>query len=253
MKSKRSPENIARARQLKSDGWSNYAIGIEFGVGESSIRQWFLSEEQYAACKKKAVGWLQRNRDLVNLRGRERAKKRTRKEKDALNLKQQQRYQNDPRVKARLQELAKKYLSQPQGYLAQKVRIANLSYSNRHSPVHHKFMKAVTGMTNMEYSNWFAGDGHMDHIVPLCSFDLTNPQHVVRAMHPSNMQILTRKQNEMKGQKGRLEDVMGLPWVGTESALVEAQVFIGKCMARLHRNNSAEFPTPVDSSDCSVK
>lgn len=42
---------------------------------------------------------------------------------------------------------------------------------------------------------------HIDHIKPLCSFDLTNPEEIKKAFAPENHQWLTIKDNLMKGGK----------------------------------------------------
>lgn len=40
---------------------------------------------------------------------------------------------------------------------------------------------------------------HIDHIIPLCSFDLTNPEEIKRAFAPENHQWLTAQENMIKG------------------------------------------------------
>lgn len=40
---------------------------------------------------------------------------------------------------------------------------------------------------------------HIDHIKPLCSFDLNNPEEVKKAFDKSNLQWLTAKENMKKG------------------------------------------------------
>lgn len=42
---------------------------------------------------------------------------------------------------------------------------------------------------------------HIDHIRPLCTFDLTNPKEVKKAFAPENHQWLTAEQNMKKGGK----------------------------------------------------
>ena len=42
---------------------------------------------------------------------------------------------------------------------------------------------------------------HLDHIKPLCSFDLTNPEEIKKAFAPKNHQWLTIQENLSKGGK----------------------------------------------------
>ncbi len=41
----------------------------------------------------------------------------------------------------------------------------------------------------------------IDHIIPLHSFNLTNPEEVKKAFSPSNLQWLTREENRKKSGK----------------------------------------------------
>ena len=44
---------------------------------------------------------------------------------------------------------------------------------------------------------------HIDHIHPLCSFDLTNPEEVKKAFAPKNHQWLLVRENVIKGQQDK--------------------------------------------------
>ncbi len=46
---------------------------------------------------------------------------------------------------------------------------------------------------------------HIDHIKPLCSFDLTNPSEVKKAFSPENHQWLLAEDNLKKGVKSMEE------------------------------------------------
>lgn len=52
------------------------------------------------------------------------------------------------------------------------------------------------GMTWENYGDW-----HIDHIVPLVTFDLTDRQQLLRACHYTNLQPLWREANLRKGAK----------------------------------------------------
>ena len=42
---------------------------------------------------------------------------------------------------------------------------------------------------------------HVDHIVPLCNFDLNNPEEVKKAFYKNNLQWLTIEENRKKGSR----------------------------------------------------
>jgi len=59
-------------------------------------------------------------------------------------------------------------------------------------------MQFQPGMT---WDNWSNRGWHIDHKRPLCSFDLSNPDHLKMACHYTNLQPLWAKDNESKGGK----------------------------------------------------
>lgn len=50
----------------------------------------------------------------------------------------------------------------------------------------------------MTWENWSRDGWHIDHIVPLSSFDLTDREQFLKACHFSNLQPLWAKENLSK-------------------------------------------------------
>lgn len=248
----RSPENITLAIDLQAQGVSLAGIGDRFGVSESTIRLW-VDPDKYVRHQARAVQWQQFHKDVVNSRQRKRNAKMDRAEKDAVNAYQKHRYATNPAVKATFNRLARKYRLTAQGCIGHKIRLATLSYSNRIHSVYRALSAVVTGLTMEEFTQKLIGEGHLDHIVPVCSFELTRPEHVVRVMHHTNIQLLTPQENMRKRYSGRLDDVMHLPWVGTQTALDTAQAFISRCLHNVCRKRSIAYiaseDQPVEDSD----
>lgn len=53
----------------------------------------------------------------------------------------------------------------------------------------------------MNWDNWALDGWHIDHIVPLSSFDLTDPEQVKTACHFMNLQPMWAKENIRKGAR----------------------------------------------------
>jgi len=100
-------------------------------------------------------------------------------------------------------------------------------------------MEAITGLTREQYTSLFQAEGESDHIIPLCAFDLTNPHHLVRAAHQSNLQILPVRSNQIKGRSIPPNlDIMSLRWSENQLALDLATTFISSQLAKLDKLNA---------------
>lgn len=248
----RSESNILEAKSLYSLGLSRREIGLKFGVGESTIRQWMMTPEEYAEYKRSAVQWQRDNKDVVNERQRIKSQNRTRAEKDKANKYARHRYATNPRMKAKMRELMAKHRNTAQGKMRNTVRIAALSYADRLTQSYFWFMDHVAGISQREFAERFAyvEGTEFDHIVPVCAFDLTNPEHLVRCCYYKNLQLLPKKQNQYKARSGRNVDVMQLPWSGTPQALAVATRLITKRLATLDREPNRG---PIPMVGCEAK
>lgn len=55
--------------------------------------------------------------------------------------------------------------------------------------------------TNMTWDNWSTYGWHIDHIIPISSFDLTKEEEQKKCFHYTNLQPLWAKDNIAKGNK----------------------------------------------------
>jgi transposase len=244
MRGQRTAENIEKAKAMDAQGMSRRAIGEVFGVTEGAIRCW-LDPEQYAAKKARIAQWQRDNPDKLSAYQKERRKHFTREQLDRECAYQRRRYRDIPAVRERLRGLAAQYRRTAQGRLALKVRLMVLGYSNRFPLLFGPLMAAITGLTREQFAARLAGEGEIDHIVPVCAFDLTDPEHLVRCNHPSNIRLVSSQTNQRKGGKVPAGlDVMTLPWSGNPDALAQAESFISRQLARLDRLN-AQRPLDV--------
>lgn len=56
-------------------------------------------------------------------------------------------------------------------------------------------------LPGMSWENWAPNGWHIDHIIPLSSFDLTDREQFLKACHYSNLQPLWAIDNRIKGAK----------------------------------------------------
>lgn len=160
----------------------------------------------------------------------------TRAQKDEANRKNRERYHN-PATGYRQKFVAygRHRRRTLQGSLAAKISVATHAYRLNRNVHYRRLLQSVTGMTPEEFGNHCGTGEQIDHIIPLRCFNLTHINHLVRAMHPSNIRTISRLENQSKGDGCPDIDIMGLPWIGTTQAMIAADQWISEQLA-LRRN-----------------
>lgn len=75
-----------------------------------------------------------------------------------------------------------------------KFKFRQLLGCNKHELLERFRSLYKSGMTDMNYGKW-----EIDHIRPICSFDLTKDEDIIQCFHYTNMQPLWREENQAKG------------------------------------------------------
>lgn len=230
---------------MAGQGWSIADVSRHFTISHSTARQW-LQPERYAAWKARNSEYQRTHAARVNELAKLRRPLMTDKERNRRAALMRRRYREVPGVKSKLKELRDKYALTAQFCIALRMRHMVLGWSNRFACIHASLMQAITSCTREQFTKHFEGDGVFDHIVPLAAFDLTNPEHVIRANHPSNLRLVPAKVNNRKHAKHDCLDVMALQWSGNPDAIVQAQAFISRQLSNLARRQEAAGRDPAE-------
>lgn len=220
-------------------------VSRAFGISWNTARQW-TQPGFYEAQKQRNSKWQRENAGRVGELAKARRLVMTDAQRDRAAAYMRRRYAEVPAVKAKLNELAAKYRLTAKDILGQKLRLAILGWSGRLAPMFGPLMFSVTGCTREQFTKHFDGEGVFDHIVPLAAFDLTNPEHIVRCNHPSNLRLVSAKVNNRKHAKHDCRDVMTLQWSGNPDAIVQAQAFISRQLSNLARRQEVAGRDPTE-------
>lgn len=138
--------------------------------------------------------WREANKDLI----RERKKEYRAANRDIINKHRKHKYDNDPAYKmifllrGRMCELFNRYRKRKSRKTSDLLGCSSLLASL----IIEAQCNAYSGMGWNNHGVW-----HIDHVRPLCSFDLTDEKQLLEACHISNLQPLWAKDNLSKGSK----------------------------------------------------
>ena len=174
-----------------------------------------LSKEQVKENKKKwARNYYKKNRDMLLAKARksraenpdryrEYVRKYYEKNKEAINkrvvqknLEMYHRRKHDPEYRLKRLLRLRLYLGVKKG--CKKESALSLVGCSMEQLKKHLESKFEEGMS---WDNWNENGWHIDHIIPLSSFDMSKEEEQRKAMHYTNLQPLWAKDNMSKGSK----------------------------------------------------
>lgn len=116
-----------------------------------------------------------------------------------------------------------------------------------------EFMGKVIGKERYEFLGMYQPEWgkEFDHIIPLSAFDLTNPEHLLRACHHTNIRYISASENRSKQAKVLPgTDIMALPRVAGDDALMAARIFISGYRRGGAPNGNANASKPSQDAFC---
>jgi hypothetical protein len=216
----RSSENVTEAKRLIASEVPMRKVAEMFGVAVSTVRLW-IDETYYQR-------HIERNRKRVTRDTREQINQ------DKL-LSYRRNYLGGQKFQRKMQRFREKHGQACQQIFAQTFRRAVLGHADRQGEMWRTTMTAVTGMEWQEFTEKFK-DGRIEFVIPLEAFDLTYAEHVVRAIHPSNIRTVPAG-DPPPARTAAAVDWETLPWVGTELAFWYATGLIARFMSQFKRSS----------------
>lgn len=201
------PENIERRKTYKrasaeanSSRQKAYRASRKEETAEVQRAYRLKNKDKRAETKEETAAYQKAyraaNRDIHNLRNREYRKAMTPEQKASARAREAQRKATDPQF--RLAKLVRRRLRTAlKGGAKVGSAVAHLGCTVE-AAVAHVAGQFQQGMSweNHGFTTW-----HIDHIKPLSSFDLTDPEQLAKACHYSNLQPLWAQDNLSKGAR----------------------------------------------------
>jgi len=209
----RRKRNAARMRKWCAENREKkHAMDAEY---RAKNREKFLAywksyyETNSDKIRERASKWFEKNRELCKQRSRDRYDKN----KESILELAKQRAKKPEVIKSRSARRRFKYHSVPCVKIAIRCRSRlarvlkkELRSENAIQLLGCSLEDAVKHIESlfkpgMSWSNWNYNGWHLDHIKPLVSFDLTDPEQLKVACHISNLQPLWKNENLSKSRK----------------------------------------------------
>lgn len=202
---------IEQAKELASLGLSQREIGRRLGKHHTTIKRWL--DDEYAqkmrdrknndyAKNKQALTWYRENREkaLLYKKGRRSTEQYRAKAREYNRLKRQ----SDPNFMLADRLRSRLYCAIKGNFKAGSA-VSDLGCSIEFLKEHLESMF----QDGMSWDN--QGEWHIDHIIPLASFDLQDREQFLKACHYTNLQPLWAEDNLRKGDKCLMNYAESLP------------------------------------------
>ena len=166
-----------------------------------SDKNWYLNNKE--KCRRQKKVWYNNNKQKEREYYQNNKERRCKylkqwrhRNKDHLSLRAKQRYHQD--VEFRIASTLRSRLNQAiKNNQKSGSAVKNLGCSIADFKVYIE-SKWQEGMV---WDNWTKDGWHIDHIKPLCQFDLTNPEELKKACHYTNLKPMWAKENLSKGSR----------------------------------------------------
>jgi hypothetical protein len=175
---------------------------------------------KYAAHKARAAAWAKANKDKFT---ESQKKHRQGNGRERINAWQRARYANNPEFREKMAAYQDKYRNTPQGMIRTRLRRAVSCTRYGQNGKYARFLDVCSGMPGQIQA---LDTDHVDHILPLVAFDLFDSVQLRKAIHHTNIRGVSGYENISKGDSYEPFDMDALPYVDTEEARREANMFL---------------------------